>query len=124
MTIPAAVVTLVSPLWWRSFPAMLKGYVDGVFTAGSGYLGGSADKRPSLAGKTGAVVMTAESSLDDLKRGGALRALKTEHKEMFDYCEVEIAGELYLGGIGPGMSQGDGEQRLEAVRRFARRTFP
>ena len=34
----ADVVTLISPLWWSGFPAMLKGYLDRVFCAGFAYV--------------------------------------------------------------------------------------
>lgn len=116
-------ITLVSPLWWRGFPAILKGYIDRVFTAGSGYLSSNGMRRPSLSGRKGAIIMTAESGADELRRGGTLRALKIDHKETLEYCGMEIVGELYLGGITPTMSRSEGERHLDAVRRFARRTF-
>jgi len=119
----ADVITLISPLWWSSFPAMLKGYVDRVFTAGSGYLAKAKDNRPSLSGKKGAVVMTSEASVDELKSAGTLRALKVHHQGLMEYCGIELVGQLYVGGIDPAMSRTAGERHLETVRRFVRRTF-
>ncbi len=34
----ADVITLIAPLWWSGFPAMLKGYLDRVFCAGFAYV--------------------------------------------------------------------------------------
>ncbi len=119
----AEVITLVSPLWWSGFPAMLKGYVDRVFTAGSAYLTKDKDYRPSLSGKRGAIITTSEASVDELKSSGTLRALKMHHKGFMEYCGIELVEQLYLGGIDPMMSRTAGEMHLETVRRFARRAF-
>jgi len=34
----ADVITLIAPMWWSGFPAMLKGYIDRVFCAGFAYV--------------------------------------------------------------------------------------
>lgn len=119
----ADVITLVSPLWWHGFPAMLKGYVDRVFTAGAGYLSNEKNGHLSLSGRKAVIITTSEATVDELKSGGALRALKTDHKEMMDYCGIELVKQLYLGGISSSMSRADSDKHLEKVRRFVRRSF-
>lgn len=116
----ADVITLISPLWWSSFPAMLKGYVDRVFTAGSGYL---TNYRPRLSGKKGTIIMTSEASIDELKSSGTLRALKMHHQGFMKYCGIELVEQLYLGGIDAAMNRTAGERHLETVRRLVRRRF-
>lgn len=74
---PADVITLISPLWWRDLPAILKGYVDRVFTAAVADVTKGKDDRPSLSGKKGAIIITSEASVEELKNSGTLRALKT-----------------------------------------------
>jgi len=101
----ADAITLISPLWWSGFPAMLKGYVDRIFTAASTYLSKHKNARPSLSGKKGAIIMTSEASLGELKSSGTLRPLEKYHQEMMEYCGAELVGQLYLGGIGPMMSR-------------------
>jgi NAD(P)H dehydrogenase (quinone) len=100
----ADVITLISPLWWSGFPAMLKGYVDRVFSAASGYAirGG----RQSLSGKKAAIIMTSEATVEELKSSG-----------------IKIVGHVHLGGIDPMMSRTSGERHLETVCRFVRRAF-
>jgi NAD(P)H dehydrogenase (quinone) len=119
----AKAITLISPLWWSDFPAMLKGYIDRVFTAGSAYLSKDKNHRPSLSGKKGAIIITSEASRDELKNSGVLRDLTKRHKGMMEYCGIELLGQLYLDAIEPSMSRAAGERHLEAVRRFVRHTF-
>lgn len=112
----ADAVTLIAPLWWSGFPAMLKGYIDRVLFA---YV--NARQTPSR--KKGAVILTSEASVAELRSDGALRALRTHHAGILDYCGIKLAGQLHLGGIAAGMSRTAGEKHLDAVRSFARRTF-
>lgn len=56
----ADAITLISPLWWSGFPAMLKGYVDRVFSAAFADVIKGKDDRPSLSGKKGALNSFAE----------------------------------------------------------------
>ena len=120
----ADVMTLVSPLWWSGFPAMLKGYLDRVFCAGFAYVIKQGNYLPGLAGKKGVIITTSGASKEELRSSGTLRALKTVYDEgLMQFCGIEILKHLYLGGIDPSLSQTDGEKRLASVRRFVARTF-
>ncbi len=118
------VVTLISPLWWSGFPAMLKGYLDRVFCAGFAYVIKRHEYLPGLSGKKGVIITTSGATTDDLKSGGTLRALKTVQDQGFmEFCGIEMVRHLYLSGIDPTMSKASGEQHLETVRNFVRRAF-
>ncbi len=120
----AHVVTLISPLWWSGFPAMLKGYLDRVFCAGFAYVIKQGEYLPGLAGKKGVIITTSGASKEELKSGGTLRALRTIYDEgLMKFCGIEMVQHLYLSAIDPTMSQVDGEKRLAEVRRFVDRTF-
>jgi NAD(P)H dehydrogenase (quinone) len=120
----ADVITLIAPLWWSGFPAMLKGYVDRVFSAGFAYVIKGNEYRPGLSGKKGAIITTSAASVEELRSSGALRALKAAyHDGLMEFCGIELVGHLYLDGIDPAMSRAAGERHLEAVRRFVRRKF-
>jgi NAD(P)H dehydrogenase (quinone) len=120
----ADVVTLISPLWWSGFPAMLKGYLDRVFCAGFAYVIKRGDYLPGLAGKKGVIITTSGASKEELRSGGRLSALRTIYDEgLMQFCGIEMVQHLYLGGIDPTMSRADGEKRLASVRRFVARTF-
>ncbi len=118
------VVTLISPLWWSGFPALLKGYLDRVFCAGFAYVIKRQEYLPGLSGKKGVIITTSGATTAELKSGGTLRALKTIQDEGFmAFCGIEMVRHLYLSGIDPAMSRDVGEQHLETVRRLVRRTF-
>ncbi len=118
------VVTLISPLWWSGFPAMLKGYLDRVFCAGFAYVIKRQEYLPGLSGKKGVIITTSGATTEDLKSGGTLRAVKTVQDEGFmEFCGIEVVRHLYLSGIDPAMSRAVGEQHLEAVHSFVRRAF-
>lgn len=120
----ADAITLVSPLWWRGFPAMLKGYVDRVFSADFAYASDGKVDQPNLSGKKAAIIMTSERSVEELKSSSTLRALKIiYHEGVLGFCRIKLVGHLYLGGISPTMSRIVGERHLETVRRFVRRAF-
>jgi NAD(P)H dehydrogenase (quinone) len=111
----ADVLTLISPLWWSGFPAILKGYIDRVFS--EAYL-------PTLAGKKGVIITTAGATEEELKDGGTLRALRiVQDRGLMEFCGIELVRHLVLDGVVPGMSRAEGERRLETVRRFVRQAF-
>jgi len=120
----ADVLTLVSPLWWSGFPAMLKGYLDRVFCAGFAYVIKQGEYLPGLAGKRGVIITTSGATREELKNSGRLRAFKTIFDEgLMGFCGIDLVQHLYLGGIDPGMSQADGEAQLASVRRLVKRDF-
>jgi len=120
----ADVVTLISPLWWSGFPAMLKGYLDRVFCEGFAYVIKRGEYLPGLAGKKGVIVTTSGASKEELKSGGTLRAIRTIYDiGLMQFCGIEMVQHLYLSGIDPTMSEAEGEKWLASIRRFVRRTF-
>lgn len=120
----ADVLTFVSPLWWSGIPAMLKGYLDRVFSAGFAYVIKQGEYLPGLAGKKGVIITTSAASKAELKSGGTLRALRTIYDEgLMQFTGMELVQHLYLDAIEAGMSRAEGERRLAEVRRFVSRTF-
>ncbi len=120
----ADVITLVAPLWWSGFPAMLKGYLDRVFCAGFAYVIKQGDYLPGLRGKKGVIITTSGADKEELRSSGRLRTFKTIYDEgLMQFCGVEMVQHLYLCGIDPTMTKVEGEKRLVEVRRFVDRTF-
>ena len=87
----ADVVTLISPLWWSGFPAMLKGYLDRVFCEGFAYVIKRGEYLPGLAGKKGVIITTSGASKEELKSGGTLRAIRTIYDlGLMQFCGIEM----------------------------------
>ena len=120
----ADVIAFVAPLWWSGLPAMLKGYLDRVFSAGFAYL---IDRRgnylPAFKNKRAVMIVTSGATSAELKSGGTLRAFETIYDGLIEFCGIKVLGHLYLSGIEPGMSRRDGARRLKSVGRFVRGTF-
>jgi NAD(P)H dehydrogenase (quinone) len=120
----ADVITLIAPVWWSGFPAMLKGYIDRVFCAGFAYVISEGEYLPGLVGKKGVIISTSAADRRELKSSGVLRAFRTIYDEgLMQFCGIEMVEHLYLDGVYPGMTRDDGRKLLATVRRLAKRNF-
>ncbi|HWP96026.1 MAG TPA: NAD(P)H-dependent oxidoreductase [Syntrophomonadaceae bacterium] len=54
----ADAVIMICPVWWYSVPAMLKGYIDRVFSVGFAYEYTQTGPRGRLTGKSGLIITT------------------------------------------------------------------
>lgn len=54
----ADVITLIYPIWWTGMPAILKGYIDRIFSYGFAYSSGSEGIIKLLKGKKGLIINT------------------------------------------------------------------
>jgi NAD(P)H dehydrogenase (quinone) len=102
------------PLWWYSMPALLKGYIDRVFSMGWAYGGGQA-----LAGKKILVCMTTgapDFAWTEEKRGTI--------KEIFKHLFVGTFGLCGLQPLEPyivyGAKRHTEQDRLEALEGYKR----
>jgi putative NADPH-quinone reductase len=85
-----------------------------VFSAGV-----SKNYQRSLSNKEGVIIMTSAASLDELKKSGTLRSLKTVyHEGIMAFCGIDLVRHLYLCGIDPTMSRTASERHLELARRL------
>ncbi len=73
----ADLVVMVAPVWWHSVPAILKGYMDRVFSLGFAYKYGDKGPEGLLKGKTGLLVTTCGASREMAEKSGMLRTLET-----------------------------------------------
>jgi NAD(P)H dehydrogenase (quinone) len=118
------VFCLVYPLWFNAPPAILKGYVDRVFSMGFGYgpaLGGT---EPLLDGKRLISFSFSGAPEHWVRDTGAFQALTT----LFDrhvaaVCGLSILDHVHTGGIVPGMSQEAVGEVLARVRAAVRTAF-
>ena len=96
------VVIIVSPLWWGSMPAMLKGYIERVFSYGFAYEIGDDPLKPiGLLKNKKVLLLTTISGPDELyKQKGMYEAIsKTWDWAVFEFCGMDLMGHLYFPGI-------------------------
>lgn len=97
----ADMITFVYPTWWAGMPAMLKGYVDRVFSYGFAYsVAADGSYQQLLKGKK-AMLFTNNGTPDAIyEQMGMLDALRlTSDTGVFRFCGVEVVAHKFFGGV-------------------------
>lgn len=117
----ADAVALVYPIYWWSFPALLKGWIDRVFTLDWGYGSGN-DGKPvrRLEKFRFHLIGNGDSSIRTYARHGYWGAMRTQIDHgIFDYCGATVVTSEVLPTSEPGFPEG----HLETARQIGRRLF-
>ncbi len=72
----ADLVILLGPVWWHSVPAIMKGYIDRVFSIGFAYKYTAQGPEGLLKGKKGLLITTSGSDQKAAERTGMLTTLQ------------------------------------------------
>lgn len=84
-------VTFIFPLWWATYPAIMKGYIDRVFSYGFAYKAGANGIEGQLKGKKVLLFTSMGNSLEPYEEKGLFEAFRqTLGHEIFTYCGMEI----------------------------------
>jgi NAD(P)H dehydrogenase (quinone) len=84
-------VTFIYPIWWTGMPAIMKGYIDRVFSYGYAYRYDQGVQKGLLTGKQTVIINTHGKSHEEYERIGMDKALSlTSDKGIFTYCGFEI----------------------------------
>lgn len=112
----ADLVVLVSPVWWYSVPAMLKGYIDRIFSLGFAYEYTSNGPRGMLTGKKGILITTSGADEKTAKATGMLDAIEDSLvKGLFGFSGFTECRYKNLFAV-PTVSDVDRKQMLTQVR--------
>lgn len=96
----ADIISLVYPLWWGSFPAVLKGYFDRVLTNGFAFKVTQGGAEGLLKGKKAFLHTSMGNSVEEYENKGILKAFRQIHgQEVFGFVGVEVAGHLFYPRI-------------------------
>lgn len=98
----ADLITLVYPLWWMGYPAILKGYLDRVLSHGFAYKTENGESVGLLTGKQMQQFITIGSNVAKYKELGVDKSL--DHclvNGLFNYCGIqnvdyELFGDIHL----------------------------
>ncbi|WP_310543025.1 NAD(P)H-dependent oxidoreductase [Phenylobacterium sp.] len=120
----AETFAFIYPLWFNAPPAMLKGYVDRVFSMGFGYAPISGGTEPLLEGKNLISFSFSGAPESWVRESGALQALMT----VFDLhlaavCGLRMLDHRHIGGIVPGITWEAVGDVLTEVRQAVAQTF-
>lgn len=118
------VFAFVYPLWFNAAPAILKGYVDRVFSMGFGFKPGFEGSEPALNGRQ-LISFTTSGAPDHWVRDtGALSALMS----LFDshlsaMCGLTLVDHVHFGGMVTGLPAETYEDVMARVKRTAAANF-
>ncbi|MDF2869732.1 MAG: putative NADPH-quinone reductase [Anaerocolumna sp.] len=114
----ADVITFIYPVWWTSLPAILKGYVDRVFSYGFAYEYIDGAPNGLLKGKK-ALLFSTTGTPDELYAANGMHASmkQTTDQGIFNFSGMEEVSHTFFGAV-PYVSEevrGDYLQKVSAV---------
>lgn len=119
----AEVMLFVYPLWWAGMPAMLKGYVDRVFSEGFAYRISDAGIAGLLSGKKVFLLTTMGASMADYEKSGFFKSMgQITDTGIFSFCGCEVIGHKYFPSV-PYVTDSDRKRMLEEVRELVRQNL-
>ncbi len=115
----ADVFVFIYPIWWAGMPAILRGYIDRVFSKGFAYDYGADGIKGLLGGKKVQIINTMGAPLAAYETAGIFKSIEQlTDQEMFRFCGMEVIGHQYFGSV-PTVTQGERAKMLEEVARMA-----
>lgn len=96
----ADAITFIFPIWWTGLPAIIKGYVDRVFSYGFAYAYSESGVNKLLQGKKGLIINTHGTPKEIYDQIGMTAALKiTSDVGIFDFTGIEPVEHLLFGNV-------------------------
>ncbi|GAA4792689.1 NAD(P)H-dependent oxidoreductase [Olivibacter ginsenosidimutans] len=90
-------LTFIHPIWWTGLPAILKGYIDRVFSYGFAYRYDQGVQKGLLTGKQAVIINTHGKSHGEYRAIGMDVALSlTSDKGIYTYCGFEIKKHFFF----------------------------
>ncbi|MBI9054695.1 MAG: NAD(P)H-dependent oxidoreductase [Bacteroidales bacterium] len=90
-------LTVIYPLWWNAFPAILKGYIDRVFTNGFAFKITPNGPEGMLKRKKVRLITSAGMDEESLKKSNIFEGLKvTQDRGVFEFCGMEVLDHIYI----------------------------
>lgn len=95
----ADTLTFVYPIWWTGMPAIMKGYIDRVFSYGFAYRYDQGVQKGLLSGKSVYIINSHGKSKSEYGEIGMDRALRlTSDRGIYAYCGLEIKQHFFFDG--------------------------
>lgn len=114
----ADVITFVYPVWWVGLPAMLKGYVDRVFSYGFAYESVNGTPRGLLNGKKALLFCTTGSPNEVYDQNGMHDSMKqTTGAGIFNFTGIEVISHTFFGAV-PSVSDETRKEYLKEVEKI------
>lgn len=112
----ADIIIFIFPVFWAGIPALLKGYIERVFTQGFAYEFAQSRFRGLLKDKKVIIINTTGGSLQMYESSGMLESIRqTIDGGIFRFCEMEVVGHKFFMNV-PSATDSQRAMMLEEVR--------
>jgi NAD(P)H dehydrogenase (quinone) len=113
----ADTLIFISPIWWSAMPAILKGYIDRVFSLKFAYdITADGEVKGLLKGKKVFMVSTTGASKEDYEKMGAFKMMNMSmDMAIFQFSGMKVMGHKYFSSV-PYISQLDRRKMLKELR--------
>ncbi len=113
----ANLLTFVYPVWWTGMPALLKGYIDRVFSKGFAYM---MDEQGHLQGllkeKKVVILNNMGFPYEYYDKTGMLKSLKqTSDEGIFEFCGMQVLEHRFFGHL-DAASKAEREGHINALK--------
>jgi NAD(P)H dehydrogenase (quinone) len=120
----ADAITVIYPLWWATMPAIMKGYIDRVFSRGFAYEATNGQARGLLAGKQCVLITLSGSPMSLLRDSGQWQAIDVlQDTHVFRSSGLELVEHVHIESVEPPVPVESIAASIERVRACARRHF-
>ncbi|WP_446830845.1 NAD(P)H-dependent oxidoreductase [Candidatus Foliamicus sp.] len=120
------VITFIYPIWWISFPAILKGYVDRVLVDGFAYGHGLGKNHTAglLEDKRGLLISTSGSTKSEFVASRKMEAITlSQDKYTLEFCNISVIDHIHFGPVGSRTTPDMANAYLEELRQKANAYF-
>ncbi|MBF4486725.1 NAD(P)H-dependent oxidoreductase [Flavobacterium sp. CSZ] len=114
-------IVFIYPIWWTGMPAIMKGYIDRVFSYGFAYRYEKGVQKGLLRGKKTIIINSHGKSNEEYQAMGMDKALAlTSDTGIFTYCGLEIEQHFYFDKADRASKEGisDWENQIKTTLRF------
>lgn len=117
----ADIIIVIYPLWWSGMPAILKGYIDRVFTEGFAYRLVGPDLEGLLKGKKVLLITTTGAPQEVYEASGMFQSMaQTTGEGIFQFTGMELLEHKYFCAI-PYLTDEERKEMLEELRELVQK---
>jgi NAD(P)H dehydrogenase (quinone) len=112
------IMTVIHPVWWTGLPAMMKGYIDRVFSYGFAYSSDDKGIVKLLTDKKAVILNTQGTPEKVYEKSGMFDAMrKTSDTGIYEFCGVKVLAHQFFGAV-PYVDDAARKGYLEKVRQI------
>lgn len=116
----AGIMTFIFPVFWAGMPAILKGYIEKVFSLGFAYVFDGDRPRGILKGRKAVIINTTGGALNYYRKSNMLDNIRqTIDGGIFRFCGFQIIEHKFFVGV-PMSTPAERDLMLREVRAIAR----